>query len=87
MAEGTNRRMHNSECAAKKAGYPDAVATPYKDLGYSSTSSAKKEEAKAVRDLRNQGHELPLNKERDKAYRADSDSNESSTSCKKGKKR
>ncbi|MCY4764102.1 Imm9 family immunity protein [Klebsiella aerogenes] len=39
-----------------------------------------------MRDLRNQGHELPLNKERDKAYRADSDSNESSTSCKKGKK-
>jgi len=69
MADGSNRRAHTSARKAQKAGYPDAVSKPVKDLGYTTTADATKEEAKMVRGLREQGHELPLNRERGKAYK------------------
>jgi hypothetical protein len=61
MADGSNRRAHTSARKAQKAGYPDAVARPIKDLGETTTGKAKAAEAKTVRTLRNQGHDLPLN--------------------------
>ena len=72
MKDGTNRRAHNSARKAQKMGYPDAVAKPLKNLGDTTTGKAKAVEAKVVRTLRNQGHELPLNRENSKSYKANS---------------
>ena len=72
MATGENRRAHASERRAVKAGHPNAKAQVIKDLGMTTTGKAERVEAKIVRTLRNQGHELPLNRERRKSYRANS---------------
>ncbi len=71
MADGKNRRMHNSERQAKKQ-YPNAFAEEYRDLGYTSTRKAIGAEAKEVRTRRNKGEELPLNREKKKSYRKNS---------------
>ena len=75
MADGiTNRRAHTSARIAQGKGYKNAIQRPYKALGETTTGKAKKVEAKVVRTLRNQGHELPLNQEkaRAKSYQANS---------------
>ena len=73
MADGiTNRRANTSARIARKRGFPDAIQKPYKILGETTTGKAKKVEAKEVRKLRNKGHELPLNREKAKAYQANS---------------
>ena len=73
MADGiTNRRANTSARIARKRGFPDAIQKPYKILGETTTGKAKKVEAKEVRKLRNKGHELPLNREKTKAYQANS---------------
>ena len=71
MADGKNRRMHNSERQAKKQ-YPNAFAEEYRDLGYTSTRKAIGAEAKEVRTRRNKGEELPLNREKKKSYHKNS---------------
>jgi len=71
MADGKNRRMHNSERKLKKK-YPNAVAEEYKDLGYTSTRKAVGAEAKEVRKRRNKGEELPENREKKKSYKKNS---------------
>jgi uncharacterized protein RhaS with RHS repeats len=73
MADGiTNRRANTSARIARKRGFPDAIQKQYKILGETTTGKAKKVEAKEVRKLRNKGHELPLNREKAKAYQANS---------------
>jgi RHS repeat-associated protein len=66
-----NRRMHNSERAAKRQ-YPNAFAEEYRDLGYTSTRKAIGAEAKEVRKRRNKGERLPLNREKKKSYQRNS---------------
>jgi hypothetical protein len=66
-----NRRMHKSERKAKKQ-YPNAVAEEYRDLGYTSTKKALDAEAKEVRKKRNNGEELPLNREKSRSYKKNS---------------
>jgi hypothetical protein len=68
MADGTNKRAHTSERKARQAGYPEAEQRPYEKLGQTTTGKAKESEAAAVRQERQSGQELPLNKERDKRY-------------------
>ncbi|EHG5994734.1 hypothetical protein HVZ03_02295 [Escherichia fergusonii] len=63
--------MHRSEQIARKK-YPDAIAKVLENLGSTTTGKAEAIEAKRIRTLRNQGHELPLNRENRKEYRANS---------------
>jgi RHS repeat-associated protein len=66
---GNVRRMHTSERKAKANGYPNAKGKVIKDLGKTITEAAKEAEAAEVRNRRSEGHELPLNKEKDKRYK------------------
>ncbi|TAF44772.1 MAG: hypothetical protein EAZ64_06015 [Sphingobacteriales bacterium] len=68
-SSGDPVRMKASERAAKKAGYPNAVATVKKPLGKTTTGKAKESEAAEVRNQRANGNPLPLNKEKDKRYK------------------
>jgi hypothetical protein len=67
MADGKIKRVHTSERKAPKT-HPDAKATVIEDLGKTTTGEAKNAEAAKVREYREQGHKLPLNKEKDKNY-------------------
>ena len=71
-ADGTNKRAAASARKAQKAGYPNAGARVVEDLGVTTTGKAERVEAKRVRTLRNQGHELPLNKEKRIMYKENS---------------
>ena len=71
-ADGTNKRASASARKAQKAGYPNAGARVVEDLGVTTTGKAERVEAKRVRTLRNQGHELPLNKEKRIMYKENS---------------
>lgn len=78
MKNGSNRRAHNSARAVMKdKRYPNAISKvidTYKDI---TKGQMKEIEAKKVRALRAEGHELPYNRERDKRYQ----SNEKSGGC------
>lgn len=65
---GQIRRIHTSERKARQAGYPEATAEKTVDLGKTTTGQAKNAEAARVRDYREKGNTLPLNKEKDKRY-------------------
>ena len=54
---------------AKQAGYHDAKAEVVENLGNTTTREAKSAEAARVRNYRENGKSLPLNKERDKRYK------------------
>ncbi|UOY06607.1 hypothetical protein L0P88_22125 [Muricauda sp. SCSIO 64092] len=70
MADGTTiRRVHTSTRKAKKEGYENATGEVVEDLGTTTTKKAKQAEAARVRNLRENGNELPLNRERDKSYK------------------
>ena len=69
MADGTNRRAHTSARKVRKdPKFQNAeakVISTHKGI----TKTAMKEiEAARVRELREQGHELPHNREKDKRY-------------------
>ena len=64
------RRVHVSERKARKI-YPDAEGKVVEELGEMTTGEAIEREAKRVRNKRRAGHELPLNKEKDKRYQKD----------------
>jgi hypothetical protein len=72
MENGKNRRAQTSARKARQHGFPNAEARVIRDLGETTTGKAKAVEAKRVRTLRNQGHDLPLNKEKARAYQANS---------------
>ena len=65
---GNIRRVHTSERKARKAGYINAKAEVVENLGNTTTRKAKEAEAARVRNHRENGNSLPLNKERDKRY-------------------
>jgi hypothetical protein len=69
---GDNRRAHTSERKAQQRGFQNAKADVIRELGETTTGKAKAVEAKMVRTLRNQGHNLPLNQERGRSYQANS---------------
>ncbi len=68
-ADGTPDRMAVSQRLARKAGYPNATATPRKQLGTTTTRQATNAEAAEVIKERTNGNSLPLNKEKSKKYK------------------
>lgn len=70
MADGTNRRAHTSaRIVSKDPEFADSkprIVSRHNDI---TKAEMKGIEAKRVRDLRDQGHKLPHNRERDSRYR------------------
>ena len=79
---GDVRRMHTSLRKAQ-VNYPKAVAGITLELGKTTTGNAEAIEASQVRALREQGHKLPLNKERRKAYHPEKPPTKGKNSCTK----
>ena len=71
---GKNRRAHTSGRTVKKrdpVNFPNAEAEVKSEHKGITKAKMKEIEAARVRELRNQGHELPHNRERDARYKAD----------------
>lgn len=68
---GTAKRTQDSLRKAQKT-FPNAVVEERPGVYKTSKGKMKRIEAKQVRTLRNQGHVLPGNKERQKMYKANS---------------
>lgn len=69
MADGvTIQRAHTSARLARKEGYKNAAFRVVEDLGVTTKGVAKQKEASRVVTKRKAGKDLPLNREKDKAY-------------------
>ncbi|MDO4434571.1 MAG: hypothetical protein Q4B82_08345 [Alysiella sp.] len=68
---GRVRRAHNSLRKVQKI-YPNAIMEIIEELGQTTTGKAEAVEAKRVRTARNNGVDLPLNKEKRRSYKANS---------------
>jgi len=70
MANGTNRRAHTSARQAKKnPDFKNAEPTIVSTHKGITKGEMKEIEAARVRKLREEGHKLPLNREKDKRYK------------------
>lgn len=69
MADGRNRRANASARKVRKdPRYKNAQAVEISTHRGITKGEMKEIEAQRVRDLREQGHELPHNRERDRRY-------------------
>ncbi len=70
MANGTNRRAHNSARQAKKnPDFKNAEPTIVSTHKSITKGEMKEIEAAKVRKLQEEGHKPPLNREKDKRYK------------------